>query len=357
MTPSSPKTPALTPTQLTTLLSTCGALEKGRVTRIDWDSQTFNQGYTSQVALLKLHYSRGSAGKQPASLFYKRSRRDVHPEIQARGRHEVGFYRAMAGLQPTGAIPTCYFAAVDEAGEAALLLEDLAHTHMQRPLPIPPSNRLCELIVESLAQLHAQWWNHPDLGAGIGTRLTDEQARQSRTRLEGTFPEFVDYLGDALLPAQRGILEHTLASSYLTRLAGRLSALQQITLVHGDAHTGNLMLPRDPLAQRVVLVDWHLWDIHLATLDLAFLIALHWSPARRAALEIPLLRHYHHHLTDCGVENYPWTDFWNDYRLGVILMTLIPIGQFRRGSPAGVIWFGLQDSLAAFSDLDCAELL
>ena len=263
----------------------------------------------------------------------------------------------MAGLQPSGAVPTCYFAAVDDTEEAALLLEDLSPTHTQRPLPIPPSNRLCEMVVESLAQLHAQWWNHPDLGTGIGTALTEEQARQSRARLEGTFPQFVDYLGDALLPAQRGILERTLASSYLTGLAERLCALRQVTLIHGDAHIGNLMLPRDPLTQRVVLVDWHLWDIHLATFDLAFLIALHWSPARRAALEIPLLRHYHHHLTDFGVENYPWTDFWNDYRRGVILMTLIPIGQFRRGSPAGLIWFGLQDSLAAFSDLDCAELL
>jgi hypothetical protein len=357
MTPFSPNTKPLTPAQLTAILSTCGVLEKGRVTLIDWDTQTFNQGYTSQVALLKPHYSKGSAGKRPANLFYKHSRTDTHPEIQARGRREVEFYRAMGSLPPTGAIPACYYAAADEAGEAGLILEDLSPTHMQRPLPIPPSNRLCELIVESLAQLHAQWWNHPDLGTRIGARLTEEQARQSRLRLEGTFPQFVDYLGDALLPAQRGILERTLASSYLTRLAERLSGLRQVTLIHGDAYTGNLMLPRDPLAQRVVLVDWHLWDIHIATFDLAFLIALHWNTTRRAILEIPLLRHYHAQLAALGVENYPWVDFWNDYRLGVILMTLIPIGQFRRGSPAGVVWFGLQDSLAAFGDLNCAELL
>jgi hypothetical protein len=37
-------------------------------------------------------------------------------------------------------------------------------------------------------------------------------------------------------------------------------------------------------------------------------------------------------------------------------MTLIPIGQFRRQSPAGIIWFGLQDSTAAFMDLHCEEL-
>ena len=42
MTPSSPKTPTITPAQMTAILSACGALEKGRVTRIDWDTQTFN---------------------------------------------------------------------------------------------------------------------------------------------------------------------------------------------------------------------------------------------------------------------------------------------------------------------------
>ena len=58
-----------------------------------------------------------------------------------------------------------------------------------------------------------------------------------------------------------------------------------------------------------------------------------------------------------GVTNYSWDDLWRDYREAAVIMTLIPIGQFRRNMPAGVIWFGLQDSMAAFQDLNCAELL
>jgi hypothetical protein len=107
----------------------------------------------------------------------------------------------------------------------------------------------------------------------------------------------------------------------------------------------------------VILVDWQLWDIYLATFDLAFLMALHWSPQRRALLEQPLLRHYHATLLAQGVAGYTWDDLWRDYRQAVIIMALIPIGQFRRNSPAGVVWFGLQDSMAAFEDLHCAELL
>jgi hypothetical protein len=41
----------------------------------------------------------------------------------------------------------------------------------------------------------------------------------------------------------------------------------------------------------------------------------------------------------------------------VMIMVLLPIGQYRCQGPAGVIWFGLQDSTAALEDLNCAELL
>ena len=133
--------------------------------------------------------------------------------------------------------------------------------------------------------------------------------------------------------------------------------MRPVTLIHGDAHMGNLMLPRETEHQRVILIDWHLWNIHLATIDLAFLIALHWSPGRRLLLEKPLLQRYHDHLLEHGVTGYTWDNLWQDYRMAVIVMTLIPIGQFRRKSPAGVIWFGLQDSMVAFEDLDCGEML
>jgi hypothetical protein len=90
-----------------------------------------------------------------------------------------------------------------------------------------------------------------------------------------------------------------------------------------------------------------------APLDLAFLIALHWTAQRRAVLERPLLRHYHEELLRNGVMGYSW----GDYRACVIVMALIPIGQHRRGMPAGVVWYGMEQSVAAFHDLRCEELL
>jgi aminoglycoside phosphotransferase (APT) family kinase protein len=347
----------LTPERLTEILLCDGALQHGNVRMIESDSQTYNTALTSNVASLTVHYSDDATGARPPRLLLKMAKTDVHPEFLNRGRHEVEFYRAIANILGNLPVPHCYDAEAEASGYAHILIDDLSETHFQKPLPIPPSNRHCEMIVESLAQLHAMWWSHPRLGHGVGERLSVERAQQIRQRLEATWPSFLDFLDDGLLPAQRKAYEGILASSFLARRHRRLCELRQVTLIHGDPHTGNVMLPHDTAHHRAMLIDWGLWDINSAAIDLAFLMALHWSSQRRVVLEKRLLEHYHDRLVADGVGDYSWDDLWLDYREAVIVMTLIPIGQFRRQSPAGRVWFGVQDSMAAFEDLHCAELL
>lgn len=341
---------------LTHILKQKGTLKNGSVIGVSSSDTAFNKGYVSRVTRLKLEYSADAEGMLPASLFLKMMRDDVHPELRKAGRHEVEFYQVMESQSHAVAIPTIYSAEIDDSDQSHILMQDLSETHFQKPLPLPPSNRHCEQIVEALAKLHAHWWNSPKLGSSFGQRYTAEAAEAARKRLYDTFPKFVDHLGDALLPAQRSMYDKILQSDVLQRLAERLIEQRNVTLVHGDVHTGNVMLPNNPDAS-VVLIDWHLWAINLGMFDLAFMIALHWSPARRAILEKLLIRRYYDTLIEHGVSNYTWDDCWNDYRLQVIVTMLIPIGQFRRGSPAGVVWFGLQDSWAAVEDLNCEELL
>jgi aminoglycoside phosphotransferase (APT) family kinase protein len=346
----------VTPEWLSDKLAAKGALQRGQVTGIDCDAQAFNKGYLSNIASLALTYSAEATGSLPARLFLKMSKPGLHAELLSRGQHEVQFYSEV-GRAVDLPVPVCYDAEYDEARHLAhILMDDLSATHFQKPLPIPPSNRHCELIMESLAQVHARWWNSPRLGTEIGERLGAEAGAESRLRLENTVPQFFDYLGDALLPQQRQAYEWILASSFLSRRERRLREQSQVTLIHGDAHAGNMLLPH-AAQQRVILIDWHLWGIDVAAIDLAFLLALHWSPQRRAILEKPLLERYHQQLLASGVSGYGWDNLWRDYREAVIVMALIPIGQFRRKSPAGVVWFGMQDSLAAFEDLKCRELL
>ena len=345
----------LNPRRLSDILQRGDALDSGEVVSIEVEPVT-GQGLVSDVARLIVTYSPGATGVLPTRLFIKTARKDTHPEFFETGRHEVEFYRVAAplGRMP---IPICYAAEYDaEVGESLLVTDDLTLTHFARPLPLPPSNEHCQMLIDALASLHGRFWESPLLGQGLGERMTADRATTQTQRLIATLPAFFDYLGDAFLPKQRAIYKRIVDSTHLERAYQRLIALDRVTLVHGDVHTGNVMLPREQGGD-VKLIDWQLWDIGTGAHDLAFLIALHWSRDRRALLERPLLERYHAKLLGAGVRRYPWADFFDDYRRAVATMVLIPIGQFRRKMPNGVIWFGLQDATAAFEDLDCEEVL
>lgn len=348
----------ITPVLLTEILTASGVLQAGAVTAVACEMASAQKGFISNVAAFQLTYSDDVQGDVPRRLFLKVTKPDLHPEYGLVGEHEIKFYTDILPSEPKLPVARCYYAEWDVAAHrAALVLADLSQSHFQRPLPLPPAPDQCYRIVESLARLHAQWWNHPQLGKTIGTPLSSAEAEASLRRLEATFPKYMDYIGDALLPTQRLAYERIFASSFLPRRAKRLITQNTVTLIHGDAHTNNLLLPHDGQNGQVVLIDWQRWGIDVPLYDLAFLIALHWSAERRTALEQSLLRHYHHHLLQHGVTGYSWEDCWRDYGENVIVMTLIPIGQFRRQMPAGVIWYGMENSVAAFNDLACAELL
>lgn len=348
----------MTSKRLTEVLRRAGGVQKGEVVSIEVVEHTYEKGYVSHVARLQATYAPDAVGVCPRRLFLKMTKPDLYPEILEVGRREVAFYQAMQQVSAEMPIPTCYEAVFDpERGLAHLLLEDLSESHFQQTLPLPPSNRHCAMIVEGLARMHRYWWERKSLDRDLGEVVSEEKLVKQQQRLEESLPDFLVFMGEALLPTQRRVYEKIAGSSFLDRYQERLMNRRRITVVHGDAHPGNIMLPRDPSLNQIALVDWQLWEIGVGTNDLAFLMARRWWPERRHHLEKQLLHRYHEVLCEDGLLDYSWDACWRDYRESVILMTLIPIGQFRRNQPLQVIWFGLQNSLEAFMDLDCESLL
>ena len=126
---------------------------------------------------------------------------------------------------------------------------------------------------------------------------------------------------------------------------------------HGDAHVWNLLYPRDAAASDVYLIDWDAWRIGRGAFDLAYMMALHWYPERRARLEAPLIERYHAGLLAHGVSDYSLDRLREDYRLAVIGHLATPVWQQSFGLPPAIWWPHLHRILAAFEDLDCAALL
>jgi len=339
---------------LTERLRASGALPRGHVIVVHAGERRTT--IVSMIAPLRVEYSSDAPAEAPTRLFLKTTRGGLNPDLQSVGEREVIFYRHAAPLMPGGPLPRCYDAQFTE-GRFHLLLEDLSETHSIITLwPLPPSNEACERIIDTWAGFHAFWWRHPTLGRGVGTFLDGATLATITAEYRERYTRFASTLDERLWPAARVIYERVLHARERLITPERLYATY--TIAHGDAHVWNLLYPRDGVTDADIrLIDWDNWRIGRAAADLAYMMAVHWYPERRARLEAPLLERYHAGLCARGVTDYSLERLWEDYRLAVIGHLAIPIWQQTLGLPPAIWWSHLHRIIAAFEDLDCATLL
>jgi hypothetical protein len=87
------------------------------------------------------------------------------------------------------------------------------------------------------------------------------------------------------------------------------------------------------------------------------MIAMHWYPDRRQAMERSLLDEYHEELVAHGVSGYDRHALQADYRLSVLWQITTPVWQAVNGIPAVIWWNSLERIMLAVDDLDCRTLL
>jgi thiamine kinase-like enzyme len=348
------------PEWLTQVLRKKGVLTQGQVTAVHKKpSQTT---LTSLIFRLEASYSNDAPASAPSCLLLKMSGPDVDAVLSSMpGKTEIAFYTTVADAMSDPPTVRCYDAAYSpETGESHLLLADVSDTHFQTEWPLPPAKQHCEQVMACVAKFHAFWWEHPRLGKDIGQLPTAEAIKEILGNIERMAHEFVDFLGDRLSVDRRQVYEKVLAA--LPRLlshhiGARLTAGKTCTLVHGDAHFWNFLYPHDADKDKVYLIDWQSWGIGIGTDDLAYMIALHWYPERRRAMERALISRYHQELMRHGVANYTWPECWFDYRVSATFNLFVPAGQWSLKIPAAIWWPHLERALCAFQDLRCDELL
>jgi len=275
------------------------------------------------------------------------------------GMDEVFVYNTLKNAMNDPPVVPCFDASYSpDSHRSHLLLKDLSDSHFQPEIPIPPSKRHCELCVETLAQFHAFWWEHPSLGVEIGKLFDKESLAELAALVRKDLSAFIDALGDRLAANRRKACEEAL--EFLpTFWARRLTSIERNTLIHGDAHMWNFLHPRDPENGRAYLIDLATSNrIRPPTNDLAYMMALQWFPEKRALMEESLLRNYHSSLLSFGVKGYTREDCRLDYRYSVLNHLLTPVLQWAGGQiPATVWWHNFERISEAYKDLKCAELL
>lgn len=339
-----------TPVELSAALYTAGTLTHGAIISASITERI--QTPVSNLWFIEAGYAAGSSPELPTRLVLK------WPVEQSpapgRGLPELVFYRELAPALRSPPTVRCLATAPPRSEQQWLILEDLRSSHSHPPWPHYPDDKSMHEAVAVLAQLHARWWEAPALGSAVGTLHTETSLRTMVSGISAHLPGFINDLGDDLPLSDRQVLESVFSSSLRPWL--RLVEPQALTVTHGDAHIWNFLFPRSGQGA-TYLIDWQLWHLDVGPRDLAFLIALHLNSAVRQQLELPLLRFYHTELVRAGISSYSFDDLLLDYRRGVVRNLTFPIILWARGDRREAWRHRLDNALAAYRDLDAAELL
>ncbi|MEZ4868628.1 MAG: phosphotransferase [Caldilineaceae bacterium] len=356
---------------LTAVLQAGGHLPQGEVTAVEVvQSAAFN----SHTSFLQLHYSSTAPLSCPARMVLKQNRAEEWAKVA--GAEEVKFYQLIATLPDHPAITVpCYAAAYDEmSGASYLLLQDMSATHVEavpRDVQIAmregvPSKLVIGAVVDTLAQLHAYWWEHPLLSratfpVGFWSRNAERFAlylarrQNSWARLSA---QHQDWFPAELRTLYENLFAH-LHGHWERYLWPRFQAQAKLTLIHGDAYFANFLTPKEGATGRTYLIDWQSPGFGLGAYDLVNLCATFWSSAQRNQLdrEMSILQRYHHGLLRHGVTGYGWEDLLTDYRSGLIFWLLMPVQDGADGAAKSYWWPKLQCLVTAYQEWECERLL
>ena len=206
-----------------------------------------------------------------------------------------------------------------EAG--VLSLEDLRDTHIS---DWGQAGRMIDMA----ADLHAAFWDRCEAFGEIGLPWRLENAKN--------FERHCKAMGKGIKPYCKAhgmngaVFRRALAyfREEMPRLLDeRFHTGENITIVHGDLHPGNVLLPKGDTG-RGIFVDLEAVRMGLGAEDLAMLLGLHLAPDRDSAL--PLLERYHRRLCE-RVEEYPFEALLADYRVALAEGLFFPMKLYFNG--------------------------
>ncbi|MFW0787054.1 phosphotransferase [Gordonia sp. CPCC 206044] len=240
-------------------------------------------------------------------------------ESRAAGRSEACFYRDIAADSGVRTLRSVYAGFDEQTNHGVVVTEDAiaqGGTFLDAGDRCDPDR--AALVLEQFARLHASTWLDPRiadipwLAPRLGGSLRHWGSDVVLERIEDNFrgenghrvPEVVRD-AERLLRAYQDLLP-TLTDEQLS---------SGWSVIHGDAHVGNLMLDADGLPS---LVDWQLVQRGAWYIDVGDVITTALSVEDRRRHERDLLAHYLECLRSFGAPAPDADDAWNALRHGIV---------------------------------------
>lgn len=270
--------------------------------------------------------------------------------------------------------PKCYFAFLEDHGDCnrftalvsdartdtkmVLLIEDLGeHQHYAMNIPLPHNHALS--VAKNLARMHAAYWNKPiqdkkedellptmhdmflpdgistnlvqwAFGDGFAKKICKNWEDSDFGRLSKEIPNFEQNLqnyGDTY--------EELIKPFSTTKRLQNSKLFQNLTLVHGDMHPGNICIRKDN--NEPLLYDWQCYGYGQNSTELAFFVSA-------GAIFDPdndqeLLHTYYDELTGVGgvsKEQYPYGLFEREVMIRFLSYGILLTGVLLLETPASV---------------------
>jgi Ecdysteroid kinase-like family len=296
---------------------------------------------------------------------------------------ELNFYRDLAQQVPLRT-PTIHALHADDESRPeffVIVMEDLCtHSKVFDQVEDPPDEHFMRRIALELAQMHAQFWEAPQLrGAQFGGGRFRFSLQESCLDCVNHHDEFFalwrqmfgidlrDEPGCAQTRAISEIVAGPNGAGIVTRICEVWNA-RPWTLLHGDMRADNIFRTQGAADARLTYVDWQL--VMPGPPGIEFTQA--WQHSAHPELrrkDRAILAQYHDRLTalNPAAAAYPYEVLLDDYKLGYVLwwMALISLGAATlpvfdkpEGARMKRLWGqGLRWMNIAMTDLDCLSLV
>ncbi len=275
------------------------------------------------------------------------------------GAVESAFY---AQIRPELMIeaPTTQYSAYDPVTNRQLLiLDDVTHTrgaYFGNILTRQLEREQAEQVIDTLAALHAQFWNMP-LRKRFGHWLLDSYEWMARLNITINAPRRI-LVGferaRELIPTRLYLRSKEVPAALMRSLQINIAGPQ--TLLHGDVHPGNWYVTGD---NRMGLYDWQCAVRGGGARDIAYALSTHLTVENRRAWERDLVARYYDRLAEagCQVPNAAAESFlaYRQQMLHAMFMWLVTIGRYSlqpEMQPRDVTLESVRRTCQAAEDLD-----
>jgi hypothetical protein len=265
---------------------------------------------TARKVRFTVTYDNTAGHDVPHALCVKGYFNPDYAQFAVTGQHEVHFYDRLAPIVPIRT-PTARYTGIDPHTKHGLVLMDdvIAQGATFFDQLSWYEVETAKRSLDELADLHAAFWDHP---------LASEEWLAPKIT---TFPGYIpDDVMNELLAGPRGAGFPPQMRDAARLKAGMFALAEHYasrprTLIHADAHLGNLFLAADG---RIGFVDWQNYEFGHWSMDVAYHLTTALDPAVRAEHERELLEHYLSRLAAAGGPAMTVEESMDDYRVALV---------------------------------------